>query len=213
MQPTLEVTPRTGTGKGFNRKARAEGKVPAIVYGPTNPSESVTVDPVQLTELFKESGDRNTIVSLKIGEKAVAVLVREVQRHPVSRAIVHVDFYAVPETEIRVEVPVAAVGKPKGAVVGGRVRIVRRVLPVMCKHGAIPKTIDIDVTPLDVGDSLSISQLTPPVGVKFVFDNDFKVIALDGKVRAEEEAPATPAAGAAAAAPAADAKAAPAKKG
>lgn len=188
MDTTLEVTPRSGQRKGFTRKSRAKGEVPAVVYGPKHAAEMVTVDPLRLTDLFKATGDRNTVVSLKIGsKKPVPVMVREVQRHPVSRDILHVDFYAVPETPISVMVPVSAVGRPKGAVVGGRVRLVRRVLPISCKYDAIPKQIEVDVTALDVGDSLSISQLVAPPGVTFVFDHDFKVIALDGKQRAEAD--------------------------
>lgn len=209
MDTTLEVTPRSGSRKGFNRKSRSNGEVPAVVYGPKFPSESVSLKPDQLLELFKGTGDRNTIVSLKIGDKKpVPVLVREVQRHPVSRAILHVDFYAVPETPIRVMVPVNPVGRPKGAVVGGRVRLVRRVLPLACKHAEIPKQVDVDVSPLDVGDALSISQLTPPPGATFLFDHDFKVLDIEGKAKAEAEEPAAaaPAAGDAKA-PAADAKA------
>lgn len=207
MDTTLEVTPRSGQRKGFTRKIRAKGEVPAVVYGPKHAAEMVSVDPVRLTDLFKATGDRNTVVALKIGsKKPVQVMVREVQRHPVSRDILHVDFYAVPETPIQVMVPVAPVGRPKGAVVGGRVRVVRRVLPVACKYDAIPKQIEVDVTPLDVGDSLSVSQIVAPPGATLVFDQDFKVIALDGKQRAEaEEAkPAEGDAAKAAAAPAAD---------
>jgi large subunit ribosomal protein L25 len=197
MDTTLEVTPRSGQRKGFTRKCRAKGEVPAVVYGPKHAAEMVSVDPLRLTDLFKATGDRNTVVSLKIGaKKAVPVMVREVQRHPVSRAILHVDFYAVPETPIRVMVPLVPVGRPKGAVVGGRVRVVRRVLPITCRYDRIPKHVEVDVSPLDVGDSLSVSQLTAPEGVTFVFDQDFKVIALDGKARAEAEE-AKPAAAAA----------------
>lgn len=205
METSLEVTPRSSSRKGFTRKSRAQGQVPGVVYGPKHPAEMVTFDPLRLTDLFKATGDRNTVVQVKIGDKkAVPCLVREVQRHPVSRDILHVDFYAVPDGEIRVMVPLAPVGRPKGAVVGGRVRVVRRIVPVMCKADRIPKQVEVDVSPLDVGDSLSISQVTAPEGVSFVFDQDFKVMALEGKQRAEAADEAKPAA--AAAAPAAAAK-------
>lgn len=210
MDTTLEVTPRTGTRKGFSRKTRAEGLIPAVVYGPKFSAEMVSVNPNALTDLFKATADRNTVVALKIGAKSVPVLVREVQRHPVSRAILHVDFYAVPETPIRVMVPVVPVGRCKGAVVGGRVRLVRRTVPLACKYDAIPKQVEIDVTPLDVGDALSISKVTPPPGARFLYDHDFKVLDIEGKQRAEAEEPAAAAPAAAAdakAAPAADAKA------
>ena len=108
MDTLLEVTPRDRQRKGENRRSRRGGSLPAVVYGPDHAPKPISCDPVKLTDLFKHTGDRNTIVSVKIGDDApVPCLVREVQRHPVSRDLLHVDFYAVPrEREIEVMVPI-----------------------------------------------------------------------------------------------------------
>lgn len=203
MDTTFEVAPRSSVRKGAARKARAKGEAPGVVYGSGQAARPVTFDPAALAELFKQSGDRNTILDLKVGGAApVKALVREVQRHPVSRVILHVDFYEVPTTPVTVRVPLVPTGRPKGAVIGGRVRMVRRDLVVAATADRIPRQIEVDVTALDVGDSMSVSQVVAPEGVSIVFDQDFKVVQLEGKAAKEVEEPkaATPAAAAAPAA-------------
>jgi large subunit ribosomal protein L25 len=204
MDTLIEVTPRATVGKGANRKARAHGKVPAVVYGKTRAPESVELDPAALLDLFKRTQNRNTVVSLKVAAKPpIPCLVREVQRHPVSRAIVHVDFYAVPEEAVEVMVPLRPLGRPKGALMGGRLRIIRRELKVRCRWDMIPEFVDVDVAPLDVGDFVRASQIPMPDGVTIVIDGDFNVCNVFGSRKDE------PAAAPATAAPAAPA---PAKK-
>jgi large subunit ribosomal protein L25 len=194
MDTTIEVVPRTGTGKGLNRKTRARGVVPAVVYGKEREPRVVEVDPVKLVDLFKSTRNRNTILSLRIGQDApIPCLVREVQRHPVSRAIRHVDFYAVPsDTPLEVMVPLRPLGRPKGALLGGRLQVVRRELRVACRYDRIPEFIDLDVSPLDVGGEVRASQMTMPEGVSLVSKGDYLVVRVLGKVQAvaEEAKPA-----------------------
>ncbi len=191
MDTTLDVSPRSETGKGWARRTRAEGKVPAVVYGPDTDAQPVTVDPDALVNLFKVTQDRNTIVNVQLGGTSHPCLVREVQRHPLTRAIVHVDFYAVPkDREIEVMVPLEAVGRPKGATLGGRVRLIRRSVRAKALYNKLPKQFDIDVSPLDIGDRIQASELPMPDGVSLVFDNDFNVVELYGKkVVVVKEAP------------------------
>jgi large subunit ribosomal protein L25 len=192
METTLEATPRTSSGKGDARKNRAVGRVPAVVYGREREPDVVSIDPHALVELFKTTKNRNTIVQLKIGGGAeVPCLVREVQRHPVSRQILHVDFYAVPETEIEVMVPLRAVGRPKGALLGGRVRLIRRELKAVCKYDKIPEALEIDVSPLDIDEYLKASEIPLPEGVKLVYTTDFNVINVYGKSKIKDDLPET----------------------
>jgi large subunit ribosomal protein L25 len=196
MDTTIEVSPRQVGGKGVNRKARARGVVPAVVYGREVAPRAVELDPEKLLDLFKETKNRNTVVSLKVGGDApFPCLVREVQRHPLSRAIVHVDFYAVPQEAIEVMIPLRPVGRPKGAVLGGRLQLIRREVRVAARFDKIPEAIEIDATPLDVGDTIMASQLNLPEGVSLVLDNDFLVVRIMGKRTdvAEEAKPAAPA--------------------
>ncbi|MEQ1500632.1 MAG: 50S ribosomal protein L25 [Myxococcota bacterium] len=199
MEPTLEVSSRPVEGKGRNRKSRARGVVPAVVYGPKTQPQAIEIDPVRLVEVFKETQNRNTVVAVKVGGgAAIPCLVREVQRHPVSRQILHVDFYAVPiEDEIEVMVPVNPIGRPKGAVLGGRLRVIRREVKISCRYDRIPESITIDVSPLDVGGFVRASDMALPDGVRLVYDNDYNVVNVYGKRQDGPETPATPAAAAA----------------
>ncbi|MEZ4241168.1 MAG: 50S ribosomal protein L25 [Myxococcota bacterium] len=183
MEAVLQVSPRDAQGKGASRKARADGKVPAVVYGPAHEAQSVTIDPVELVELFKTSRNRNTIVSVVVdGAEGVPCLVREVQRHPLSRDILHVDFFAVPrEEEIEVMVPIRPVGRPAGAQLGGRLRLIRREVKVTCRYDRIPEAIEVDSTPLDIGQFVKASQMPLPEGVSLVSDHDFNVVSVVGK--------------------------------
>lgn len=182
MDTTLEVNARANTGKGWARKARAEGKVPAVMYGPATDAQPLEIDPLALLDLFKKTQDRNTVVQVKVDGETTPCLVREVQRHPVSRDLLHVDFYAVPrEDAIEVMVPLNPVGRPAGAALGGRIRLIRRVVKARCRYDRIPETFDVDVTRLNIGDMIKASEIPTPEGVELVLDHDFNIITLYGK--------------------------------
>lgn len=200
MDTTLEVSSRAVIGKGENRKARARGLVPAVVYGKTQTPIPVAVDPTKLVEVFKQTQDRNTIVSIKVGDgDVIPCLVREVQRHPLSRKIIHVDFYAVPkEDPIEVVVPIRPVGRPKGAQLGGRLRLIRREIRISARYDLIPEAIEVDVSDLDIADHIRASQMTLPEGVTLVVDNDFIVVTVTGKQSDRQDAIAAAAPAAAA---------------
>jgi large subunit ribosomal protein L25 len=192
METMLEASPRTQTGKGGARKRRAQGQVPGVVYGQGRAPEAVSIDPVALVDLFKHTKNRNTIVRLKVGGGAeVPCLVREVQRHPVSREILHVDFYAVPETPIEVMVPLRAVGRPKGALLGGRVRLIRRELRAICRWDKIPEAFEVDVSPLDVDEYLAASEVPMPDGVRLADASNHNVIEVYGKSKIKDDLPET----------------------
>ena len=125
VDTSLQASSRDNFGKGWARKVRQEGQLPAVMYGPLTEPQPLTLDPNQLLTIFKETQDRNTVVRVQVDNGGdVPCLVREVQRHPLSRELLHVDLYAVnPEGEVEVMVPLTTVGRPKGAVLGGRIRL------------------------------------------------------------------------------------------
>lgn len=188
MEMTLAAVLRTDTGKGTARKLRASGKLPAVLYGPEHETVSLAVDPTDLLTIFRHTRDRNTVLQLQLDSgDTVPVMVRELQRHPVSRQPLHCDFYRVyPHRQVEAMVQVRPVGKAKGAELGGRVRIIRRDLRVRCTFDRIPATIDVDVTPLGVDEMVRASEIPTPDGVSLVFDRDFNVISVYGK-KAEVE--------------------------
>ncbi len=181
----LSVELRDGRGKGAARKLRAAGRVPAVLYGGGRPARPLAVDPDALVDIFRKSGDRNTLLHLKVGDASVPALVKDLQRHPVSRQVLHVDFYECEAgRNVEVTVPLLPVGRPVGATLGGRVRLIRRGLRVRCPHDKIPAGLEVDVTPLQVGDMIRVSAVTPPESVEILFDNDFNIVTCQGK-RAE----------------------------
>lgn len=182
METNLAAETRSETGKGVARKLRAAGKIPAVLYANGDAATHLTIDPVRLDEIFRHTRNRNTVVQLELDGTSVPALVKTAQRHPVSRAILHVDFYAVSaDKEVEVMVPLRAVGRPAGASLGGRLRLIRRTIRARCTYENIPETLDIDVTPMNIGDMKKVSEVIVPDGVTVPFDDDFNVITCYGK--------------------------------
>lgn len=193
---SLQVEPRDSFGKGIARKIRQAGNVPAVVYREGNTPSHVSLDPTALELAFKRTGNRNTLVDISIeGEDTKALcLVKSVQRHPVSQAIEHVDFYEVrPDEAVTVSVPVKLVGKAAGVEMGGKLQIMARDITVKAQPGDIPDTLDVNVTELAIGKFIRASELPAPAGCELVLVNDFNVatvIARRGAVAAADEAKA-----------------------
>lgn len=184
MDTTLIADTRTDTGKGVARKLRASGKIPAVLYADGSEATQIAVDPKVLSDLFRISRNRNTVIALDVGGERVEALVRDAQRNPLTRELLHVDFYRLtPGKEVEVMVPVSTSGKPVGAALGGRIQIVRRDVKVRCAQENIPATIDIDVSALDIGDMIRASQVAMPEGAALVYSDDFQVVACLGKKR------------------------------
>lgn len=217
----LSASKRTEQGKGPSRRLRNEGKIPAIAYGKKLAATALAIDPKALKLALSGDHGRNNVIELDVaqGDKLTA-MVREYAHHPVTREILHADFVQISLTEtVDVEVPFRLTGKPKGVVLGGILQQIFRTLPVRCLPEKIPVLVECDVSDLDRGESMKVSQLKLPEGVSVRFAPEqtvASVVAPDTK--GEEEAAAKPGPGAPAAgkdakaAPAAKAAAAPAKK-
>lgn len=187
METTLAAEARNSAGKGFARKARAAGKLPAVLYGNGAEATMITVDPVRLVEIFRKTRNRNTVVELEIDGAKVPAIVKEAQRHPVGRQLLHVDFYRVTSDKpVEVMVPLKSVGRHAGAALGGRLRLIRRSVRARCIYDKIPEVLEIDVTPMDIGDMRKVSEITVPEGVEVVYDDDFNVISCYGKKQQKE---------------------------
>ena len=193
---TLNATARTETGKGVARQARRSGHTPGIIYGPNGSVGAVSFSVAKLAAIFRKTNDPNTLVTVTVDGAQHLCLVREIQRHPVSRVVEHVDLYAVAaDYPVVADVAVNLVGRAAGTRAGGTLRLLARSMKVRCPAGSIPSKIDVDVTPLEVGQFLKASQVPAPASVTFIYRQDFNVVTVEGK-RAREEGGA----------PAADAK-------
>ena len=179
-QLELKATLRSAVGNGPARQLRQQGKMPAVLYGPKTESVPLIIDTKELEACLKEGTVAQSIFNLAVeggGKKATAVMIREMQRHPVSGDILHADFYEIDmKHRIRVMVPVTTVGKSQGVELGGTLQIVRREIEVLCLPTEIPDTIVIDITDLDLGDSVHVDELSLPQGVELPADVNFTVV-------------------------------------
>ncbi len=203
MEAKIEATVRTDPGgKSHARKLRAKGQVPGVIYGAGSDATRITFAPRSLTDAFDVTQNRNTIVLLAVGSESIPCLVGEVQRHPLGREIEHVDFIRVTkEQPVSVMIPVNPIGRPAGAVAGGRLRVIRRELRARCQYDKIPQKFDLDVSEMEIGDFYRVSRVAGGEGVEVLFEQDFNVLTVEGKkadLETPEGAAAAPAAAAAA---------------
>ncbi len=189
---TIEVNPREETGKNANRRARAAGKIPAVVYGGGKESVSIVIDRKTLIDTMKGHSGENPIFLLKLGDKERHAMIRNMDVDPVSRQVIHIDFQRVAmDQKIRVTVPVEIVGTAFGVKTeGGMLDFVTREVHVECLPGEIPKHVDCDVTNVHVGQHVEAKDLELPEGVTLLDDPDKVIVAL-GHTRTEEAAAAT----------------------
>lgn len=177
---TISARTREGTGKGAARTSRRGGRIPGVLYGHGEESVSLSVDANELQKLVHSISIENTIVDLDIGKgEPYKVLIREVQRHPFRDEFIHIDFFHVAMDEkIQVEIPILLIGTPTGVKnKGGVMDHQLRELEVFCLPGNIPEKVEIDVSNLDIGDSIHVSDIQLP-DVEVLTDLDRSVVAV-----------------------------------
>jgi large subunit ribosomal protein L25 len=193
---SLRAESRAGKGKGAARALRRSGLVPAVIYGHGREPESVQVDAPALGRMLTGIAATSTLLEVTIDDRQpVKALIREIQRHPLrADNILHLDLYEVRADEkVTVEVAVHLKGVPEGVRVhGGVLDQVQYSLTVLCLPGDIPASIDVDVTALQIGQSLHVSDLSVP---NVEIENDpGQTICVLAAPRTEEAAPGTEAA-------------------
>jgi large subunit ribosomal protein L25 len=188
----LEVEAREQTGKGVARRLRAAGRIPGVLYGGGRPAVPLALDPARLHKLLHESEmGMNTLIDLKVTGHAEldgkTVMVRELQRDPVRGTFVHADLYEVNLQEaIEVSVPIHLTGKSAGVELGGVLDHALREVEVKCLPRAIPDEFVVDVTPLELGDSLHVSDLVLPEGVELISDPELSIVSVVAPTKEEE---------------------------
>ncbi|HEV7508871.1 MAG TPA: 50S ribosomal protein L25 [Thermoanaerobaculia bacterium] len=192
----IEVQPREETGKNANRRSRARGKIPAVVYGGGKESVSIEVDRKTLVDTMKGHGGENPIFLLKLGDKERHAMIRNMQIDPMSRQVIHIDFQRVlMDQKVKVAVPVELVGTSVGVKVdGGLLDFVTREVHVECLPGDIPKHLEADVTNLHIGQHFEARELKIPEGVVLLDELEKVIVSVGhGKLEAEPaEATAEP---------------------
>lgn len=199
----LTAKPRSERGKGSARRLRASDMIPATAYGRELTATSLAVSPKALVDVLQSPLGRNTPIELDVDGQKLTVLLNDFQYHPVTRKLLHADFYQIAlDRPVDVQVPFEVTGKPKGVILGGTLRQVFRKLPVRCLPANIPTKLSHDVTELDLNQHVLTSELQLPEGVTVTLPPTQTLVAVVSEKVVEEEvaAPGAAAPGAAAAA-------------
>jgi large subunit ribosomal protein L25 len=192
-QLTLPAEARDRAGKGASRALRRDGRVPAVVYGEKKEPLSIHVEEKLLTKMLHTGHFMNSVVMIDVEGKAHRTLPKAVDFHPVTSRPVHVDFLRIGEhTKVTVAVPVRFDNEDDspGLTRGGVLNVVQHELEIVCDAASIPNEIHISLAGLEIGDSVHISQVKLPDGVKPAnADEDFTVatIVAPSAMKAEEE--------------------------
>ncbi len=197
----LNAFPRTQVRRGEVKKLRTTGRVPAVVYGGQTKPQNLEIDVEEFDELIHHSASENVLVDLVVGSDAKRLaLVQEVQHHPLSGKVLHVDLHEVAANEkVTIMVPVESAGEAAGVKSGGGVlEHVLHKIKVRALPKNLPEVITVDVSALEIGQSIHIGDLKAPEGVEILGDKHISVIAVAAPLTEAQELAAAAAAGEAA---------------
>jgi large subunit ribosomal protein L25 len=202
IQLKINAQPRTESGRNAVKKIKRAGLVPAVIYGAKDPSQNIQVVERELSKLLGRASSESVLVDVEIQDGAATrnrtALIQEVQHHPVSGAIQHLDLHAVAMDELlTAEVSVETLGEAIGVRQGGGVlELILRTLEIECLPGDLPESIKVDVSALEVGDSIHVKTLTLPNGITVLNDGELTVVSVAAPTVVEEPAAAGAEAGA-----------------
>ncbi|MCP4601836.1 MAG: 50S ribosomal protein L25 [Proteobacteria bacterium] len=189
----LQASLRSQTGKGSARRLRRQGRTPAVLYGSSVETVSLSVSPKELITALSGPLHTNTVLALSISGAPDAtteykVMVRDHQFDPATRELLHVDFLTVElEKKIQVNIPLKLTGRSKGEQAGGELVVVFRSMPIMCLPANIPDSFSVDVTNLEINDSITVKGLNLPEDIEVSLPSDATVILVQAAKAEEEE--------------------------
>ena len=180
---SLKAYPRAFTRRAVLKNVRAKARIPAVIYGRHNPPQNLEINVKEMEDLIHHSASENVLVDLSVEDDAKPrrlALVQEVQHHPLSGKVLHVDLHEVIESEkVAVMAPVETLGEPVGVKTGGGVlEHVRFRLKVRALPKDLPESIQVDVSHLEVGQAIHIGDIKPPENVEILGDKKIVVIAV-----------------------------------
>ncbi|HEY0929443.1 MAG TPA: 50S ribosomal protein L25/general stress protein Ctc [Gemmatimonas sp.] len=187
---TLDATARVETGKGAARKIRQAGSIPSVIYGHGREPQSLTTNARETERLIKSIAVSSTVIELNIDGKTSRTLIREIQRHPFKRTILHIDFQELVAGEtVSVKCPIVYVGTPEGVrLEGGILDQIMHELHIQVDPASIPNHIDVDISGVKLGKSLHVSDLKLPAGIKVLDDAGATVCVVQPPKVQEEKA-------------------------
>ena len=191
--PVLEATSRKGTGKGAARSARREGNVPAVIYGGGLDPQSINIRDNVLLKTLKAGKFLSTLINLKVDGQDNRVICRSVQRDVVKDLPIHADFLRLSDkSRISIFIPVVFEGEEEspGLKKGGVLTVVRNEVELRCTAASIPDHLTVDLSGLDIGDTVKIHDITLPAGTRpTIMDRDFMIanISAPSALKSEDE--------------------------
>jgi large subunit ribosomal protein L25 len=177
---SLSAEVRNDRGKGVARKLRAAGRVPGVIYGHGREPQSLSLVARDLDKLLSHIAAGSTVIELTLGKATTKTLIREIQRHPFKKQVLHIDFMELVAGEkVIVDIPLVFVGVPEGVRLSGALleQIVHSI-EVNVDPSHIPNHIDVDVTQLAMGHSLHVRDLQLPPGLEVLTDEDTTICAV-----------------------------------
>jgi len=190
----LNATPRNSSGKGPARTLRSAGQIPGVVYGHARDPQPLTLDTREFEKLLSHIAAESTVIELSLGGHTTKTLIREIQRHPFKRQILHVDFQELVAGEkVTVNIPIILIGVPEGVrTSGGVLDQTLRELSIHVDPSAIPDHIEVDVTGLIIGHSIHVSELKLAEGIEVMTEAEASVCVVAApRAVVEETAAAT----------------------
>jgi large subunit ribosomal protein L25 len=194
----LSATARTETGKGVARKLRFAGQIPGIIYGHARQPQALTINARDFEKLLEHISAENTVIELAVDGRPSRTLIREIQRHPFRRQYLHVDFQElVAGEQVTVRIPLVLIGTAVGVrLEGGVLDQPLRDLEIEVDPANMPNRIEVDVTNLNIGESIHVRDLTLPTGVTPLTDIDAAIVVCAAPRAVIEAATVAPAEGA-----------------
>ena len=193
VQNQLVANIRKNRGKSANHKLRQAGKIPATLYGQRGNFLLEMAEESTRHILEKMSG-MHEMVPITVTDPSnqenwtASVLLREVQKHPYKHKLIHLDFWELPETKTQVvRVPLDVIGESPGVKSGGVLQMVVREIPISCLPADIPSNLVVDVSNLEIGDSIKIQEVELPEKVSLSSDENYAIISIVGRAPEEEE--------------------------
>ncbi len=189
----LKTNIRTTVGNGPARRLREAGQIPAVLYGPKTESVLLSVNKNDFDLALKQGRSGQIILNLVVQNNDETytrpAMIKELQVHPVSRNYLHIDFYEIDmDRKITVGIPIVTVGRSVGVERGGVLQIIRRELEVQCLPFEVPESIEIDVTDMDMGDSIHLEDISLDGEVEFMGESNLTVVTvLSPKLEEEPE--------------------------
>jgi large subunit ribosomal protein L25 len=193
---SFTASPRDAVGKGAARTLRSKGEIPAVIYGHGRESQALSLNARDLDKMLGNIQAESTVIEVTVGSTTSKTLIREIQRHPIRRQILHVDFQQLVAGEkVTVSIPIVLNGIAEGVrLEGGVLDQTLRELEIEVDPSNIPHHVELDVTNMVIGDSLHVSDIKVPEGVEVVDDPETSVAVLAAPRAVIEEAPAAEAA-------------------